>query len=168
MRSANSCGAIPAQPTAYLLSLRGNIQPRKMRTAPICALGADGKPTGAKPVQIPKVGAGPFVARVQGTYPARDGEIFECVDPLHAEVFAVFRGLSVRIMVGQPRRRLKMNRCSREFLAGSRIFREQSVSVLEKELALVSQYRRVDTARPAALRELLERTQKGKRAASTC
>jgi hypothetical protein len=52
--------------------------------------------------------------------------------------------------------------------AGSRTFRARVVSVLEKELALIGQYRPVDTARATALRELLERTKKGKRAASIC
>ena len=54
-----------------------------------------------------------------------------------------------------------MNRCSRDSLPRSRIVREQVVRVLEKELALVSQYRRVDTGRAAALRECWSGPRKG-------
>jgi hypothetical protein len=118
------------------------------------------------PVQIPEVGAGPFLVRVQGTYPARDGEIFECVDPMHAEIFVVWRGFQFALWWGKPEEVDENESLFAGFLAGSRIFLGPVVSVLEKELALIGQYRPVDTARAAALRELLERTKKGKRAAS--
>ncbi len=53
-------------------------------------------------MRIPEVGAGPFLVRVEGTYPARDGEIFECVDPMHAEVFVVWRGFQFALWWGKP------------------------------------------------------------------
>lgn len=91
-----------------------------------------------------------------------DGELFEGVDPLHAEAFVVWRGFQFALWWGKPEEVPENESLFAGFLAGSRISREPVVSVLERELALIGQYRRVDTRR-AALRELLERTKKGKR-----
>ena len=168
MTTTNSCGAIPAQPTAYRLHFEATYNPAKSGPPRFACLVLPENSLGRKPVQIPATGAGPFLVRIQGTYPARDGEIFECVDPMHAEVFVVFRGFQFAIWWCKPEEIPEHESLFAGFLAGSRIFRRRVVNVLAKELALIGQYRPVNTARAAALRELLERTKKGKRAATIC
>ena len=87
---------------------------------------------------------------------------------MHAEVFVVFRGFQFALWWVKPEEVPENESLFAGFLAGSRMFRERVVSVLDMELALIGQYRPVDTARAVALRELLERTKKGNRAASIC
>ena len=136
MTTTNSCGAIPAQPTAYLRHFETTYNPGKSGPPRFARLVLTENRLRRKPVQIPETGAGPFLVRIQGTHPARDGEIFECVDPMHAEVFVVFRPSSSHYGGANPKRSLKMNRCSRDFLPAQGVHEGASSACLKRSWRL--------------------------------
>jgi hypothetical protein len=89
MTHSNSLGDIAVQPTAYLLHFEATYNPAKSGPPRFSRLVVTDDGLERNFVRVSEVATGPFLVRVQGMYAARDGEIFECVDRMHAEVFVV-------------------------------------------------------------------------------
>jgi hypothetical protein len=107
-------------------------------------------------VEIPEAKAGRRSFRVEGTYAARDCDVFECVESAHAEVFVVYRGFQFAIGWGRPENVRDTETVVAGFLARSTDSRGRIIGVLEKELALRGGYGAGDQGRGGALHELLE------------
>jgi hypothetical protein len=81
---------------------------------------------------------------------------------MHTEIFVVWRGFQFALWWGKPEEVREHESLFAGFLADSRSSRGRIVCVLERELPHIGQYRPVDTARAAAVCELLERIMKEK------
>jgi hypothetical protein len=104
-------------------------------------------------MEFPAAQAGHLAVRIEGTYAASDGDVFECVDLSHAEIFVVRRGFQFAVWWGKPDDVRDAERLVTGLLSGTAESRRRVVGVLERELRMG---RAGDEGRTAALRELVD------------
>lgn len=144
------------QAAPYVLEYEARYFPAKSPAPRLARLVLDGDRLERVPIDIPRVGTGRILVRLRGAYTVHDGEVFESIEGLYAEVFVVCRGLQFALWWGDPEEIGTNEPRFVEFLAGSVNSRLHFAAVFERELGHMKKYGIDCPGRESALIELVE------------
>jgi hypothetical protein len=144
------------QAVPYVLEYEARYFPAKSPTPRLARLVQVGDRLERVPIDIPRVGAGRILVRLRGAYTAHDGEVFESIEGMYAEVFVVSRGFQFALWWGDPEDIGPNEPRFVEFLAGSVNSRLHFAAVFERELGHINKYGIDCPGRESALIELVE------------
>ena len=150
--------------TAHVLEYHARYYPAKSPPPRLARLVLNGDRLERAPIDIPRVGADRILVRLHGTYTAHDGDVFESIEEMYAEVFVVYRGFQFALWWGDPEEVGANEPRFVEFLVGSVNSRLHFAVVFEREVGLMDKYGIDSPGRESALIELV----KGLRAEVAC